>query len=306
MKTRPVWAACATAAAVVLSASACSNPTDSAAGQQKDSAGIVAAVQKNNDIAAMLPEDIKARGKITIAISPDVEPVKFLDADGNVAGANPDLLRAATKVLGIEAEFQRGTFDSMLPGLEAERYDVLASLGDYKERQGKIDFIDYLRAGDSILVSTKLKTEVKSPEDLCGLRVGYVRGNSQERDVDAASKACVAAGKPAVIGSAYPDGPTGILAVKSDQDDALWGDLGQNAYNAKKDPQAFKISYTSQDSFFGIGVNKKDTQLRDALRAALTSLAKSGEYEELLKQWGLESYGLPEFPLNADVSLKAK
>ncbi|MGH3359893.1 MAG: transporter substrate-binding domain-containing protein, partial [Nocardioidaceae bacterium] len=192
MKGIPVLTACV--AATVLGVSGCANPTDAGEAQQQGSTDIIDSVKKDDRIAAMLPEDIRDSGHITVSINPDVEPVKFLDADGNIVGLNPDLLRAAGTVLGVEIDFQEGTFDSMVPGLASKRYDLIASIGDYVERQKQIDFIDYLKSGTGLLASTSVETEIESPKDLCGLAVGYTRGTSQQELVESAAKACDGAG----------------------------------------------------------------------------------------------------------------
>lgn len=302
MKAISVLTACV--AATVLGVSACANPTDAGEAQQQGSADIIDSVEKDDDIAATLPEDIRTSGHITVSINPDVEPVKFLDADGNIVGLNPDLLRAAGTVLGIEIDFQEGTFDSMVPGLASKRYDLIASIGDYVERQKQIDFIDYLKSGTGLLASTSVDREISSPDDLCGLAVGYTRGTSQQELVESAAKACDQAGEDPIEISPYGDTGAGILALESGEDDAYWGDLPNVRYNAEQEPDLFELVYSEQESVYGIGVNKDDTQLRDALRAALRSLAADGVYDELLKQWNQEDYGLPGFPINDDLSLE--
>lgn len=291
-------------AATVLGISACANPADTTQQQQQGSADIVDSVQTDDDIAAMLPEDVQSSNRITVSINPDVEPVKFLDSDGQIAGLNPDLLRAAGNVLGIDVKFQQGTFESMVPGLQSHRYDVIASIGDYVERQKQIDFIDYVKSGTGILASTNLDEDVASPKDLCGLNVGYVRGTSQQDLVESAAKACDAAGQEPIKVSGYGDGGAGILSVKSGEADAFWGDLPNLRYNVEQNPDLFEIVYTEQESVYGIGINKDDTQLRDALQAALRSLAADGVYDKLLKQWAQQDYGLSNFPINDDNSVE--
>lgn len=302
MRKPHIFAACAVA--IALSISSCANPTDEGEKQQQGSDNIVDTVEEDADIAAMVPDDIASSGRFTVSINPDVEPVKFLDADGELTGLNPDLLRAAASVMGVEAEFQTGTFDSMVPGLESKRYDVIASVGDFVERQKHIDFIDYLKTGDGIIVSAALADEIKSPTDLCGYKMGFARGTSQQANVEATAKKCEKTGQEPLEVNSYQDSSAGILSVRSGQADAYWGDLPQMRYNAVKNPDVFELVHESRDSIYGIGINKDDAELRDALRAALRKLADEGVYDELLKQWEQEGYGLPAFPMNADVSCK--
>lgn len=288
-----------TITATILVLGGCANPTDTSAAQQEGSGDLLADIKKDETIAAKLPADNRQSGKVTVSINPDVEPVKFLDSDGNVTGLNPELLRAAGKVLGVEMEFQKGTFDAMVPGLESRRFDLVASIGDYQERQKKIDFIDYMKSGDGILASAKLEKPVSAPKDLCGLRIGHTRGTTQQGDLEAAAKACTDSGQQPVEVNAYQDAAAGVLSVQSGEADGFWGDLPAMLYNEKQKPDMFKVVHRAQDSIYGIGVSKDDTQLRDALRAALVKLETDGLYAALLKQWGQESAAMAGFPVNA-------
>ena len=52
----------------------------------------------------------------------------YRDADGNVAGFHPYLVRAALEPLGItEIEFIVSDFGAWIPGLQARRFDMIAS-----------------------------------------------------------------------------------------------------------------------------------------------------------------------------------
>lgn len=290
----------------LLAVSACANPTVDDGGQQAGSADIVASVQKDDTIAGMLPEETKKNGRIVVSINADVEPVKFIDSDGKISGLNPDLLRAAGKVLGTEIDLQEGTFDGMVPGLEAKRYDAIASIADFVERQTKIDFIDYLKNGTAVMADKSLKQDSLTPERFCGLRIGYARGTSQQGNLEKTAMQCETTSAAKLEINGYQDTGAGILSVKSGAADAFWGDLPQMLYNVKKEPELFKIVYTEQKSVLGIGINKDNPQLRDALQAALLKLVKDGVYEDLLAKWGLQDFGIPEMPINSKNKLGGK
>lgn len=267
----------------LMGISACANPSEDGGTKPTGSADLVASVTKDDAVAAKLPQTIKQKGGFTASINPDVAPIKFIDTDGQIAGLNPDLLRAAAKVLGTEVKFQEGTFDAMVPGLESKRYDVIASVADFVERQKKIDFIDYLQTGTAILAAKDFQQDEISPAELCGLNVGHARGTSQQGYLEAAAKKCLAAGKPKLVTSAYQDGGVGILSVKSGQADAFWGDSPSMIFNVKKNPDLYKIVYSERRSVYGIGIHKDDSEFRDALRAALLKLVENGVYAALLE-----------------------
>lgn len=293
-----------TTAAGLLALNGCANPTLDDAGQQAGSDDIVAAVERDDAIAAMLPEAYQDKGHFTASINADVPPVKFIDDSGNITGLNPELLRAAARVLGIEVELQEGTFDSMVPGLESKRYDAIASVGDYVERQTHIDFVDYLQNGTAILAPADFEKDEVEPADLCGLSIGYSRGTSQQGNLEAANEECAASGEPAIQINGYQDAGAGVLSVKSGEADAFWGDLPPMAYNVETDPEAFKLIYTEQDSVVGIGIHKDNAEFRDALHEALLKLVDDGVYDQLLDEWGMSDFGVPAMEINSENSLE--
>lgn len=287
--------------ATLLGASACANPAD--AGQPGASAAPkveVSALEADPSIVSMVPEEMKKRGTITVGVNPDVPPIKFVDEDGKITGLAPQLVEAAAQVMGLKTEMQLTAFDALIPGLDSDRIDMVASIGDFKERQEKADFIDYLNASTGILASTGFKSDkVSSLMDLCGTRLGYVKGTQQQGLVKAASEECAAAGKPAMVDAGYKDAAASILAVKSGQADGTWIDSPAVLFNATQDPAAFKAIYTApKPILYGMAFSKNDEQFQQAFKAALVKVVSTGEYEKLLSGYGLQDLALPELPIN--------
>lgn len=290
-----------TFAALVMAAglglTSCANPDD-AASAANDVKATQTAVAADDAIAAMVPENIRKNGTFTAAVNPDVPPVKFVDANGKITGLTPELLEAAAQVMGLKMELQQSPFDALVPGLNAQRFEVVLSIGDFKERQAQIDFIDYIRQGTAILVPASSKSTALTPDQLCGLRVGHARGTREAGLLEKATAACAAEGKPALTASGYQDLASAIIGVKSGQEDAVWGDSVAMLYNAGQNPDLYKVVYTALEGPYGIGINKENHEFRDALQAALKKLATDGVYDELLAKWGLTDLAMPEFPLN--------
>jgi polar amino acid transport system substrate-binding protein len=283
---------------------ACANPTAEDPNAQANEVGTAVESVKDDEIAAMVPEDIREKGSFTVAVNPDVAPVKFVDTNGELAGLVPDLLTAAAGVMDLEIDLQKGTFDAMIPGIEANRFEVIGSINDFKERQETIDFIDYLKTGTAIIASADFEQDQLTPADLCGLRVGFGRGTVQQGLLEKASEDCVAAGEEKIASSGYGDGGAALLSVKSGQADAFWGDAQSMLYNAKTSPELYKVVFKDIAGPYGMGINKENSEFRDALRAALLSLVEDGTYDRLLEEWGQQEYAMPELPLNSGPAQK--
>lgn len=246
----------------------------------------------------LLPADIRKRGSVNIAINPDVPPVKFLDSNNQVQGLIVELLRHAGARLGLKVTFQQTSFDALIPGLVAKRYDVIASEGDFKEREKKVDYIDYMKSGVSLLVKKGNPRDIHGPNDLCGTKVAFVRGTFQQNLIAEASKKCKAAGKPAVESNGYQDSAGAELALRSGQADADWADSPDGAYRAKQNPDKYVLANTIYTGPYGIGFPKNEPGLTRAFRAALLGTAKDETYQKAMKKYGLANALMPTFPLN--------
>ncbi|MCQ9389880.1 ABC transporter substrate-binding protein [Brevibacterium sp. 50QC2O2] len=297
-KHAPGLSIIAAAVAGILSFSGCANPPLEVANTSPRDVGTPVKVSEVDSIAAMVPEEYRKRGTFTVSINPDVAPVKFVNGDGEIKGLSPDIINSAAKVMGLKADIQKGNFDAMVPGLESKRFDVIASIGDFKERQEKIDFIDYLMTGTSMLASADFPRDKMTPDDLCGLTVGYARGTTQQGQIERASEKCKDRGEKKIEPVGYGDGSAGVLAVKSKQDDIFWGDGPIIEFNAATSPEIYKSVFEEISLPYGIGVHKDNSQFRDALRAALLHLEKTGYYKQALEQWGQERSIMKGFPLN--------
>jgi polar amino acid transport system substrate-binding protein len=291
-------------AGLLAGLSGCANPASGGANVESNDVGPAVENTVNEEIAGMIPEDIRSAGKFTVAINPDIAPVKFLDSNGEVAGLNPELLEAAGELMDLDVAFQEATFDALVPGLEAERFDVIASIGDFKERQGKIDFIDYLTTGSALLVAADHEGDELAEADMCGMKLSFVRGTYQQGQIESINKDCTANGSEVIEATGYGDANGALLSVKSGQADGFWGDLQQLAYNEKTNPELYKVVANDTSGPYGIGINKENVEFRDALQSALLELVENGTYEQTLEKWGQSEFAMPEMPLNTGGSME--
>ena len=119
-KAAPVVGICALA----LLASACSSNGSSSsttAGNTSTSGTGIPTQSVDNAIAATVPQAIKSKGSLTIALDATYAPDEFIASDGNtIIGMDADLAKAITQVLGLKATLVNATFDTIIPG-SAER-----------------------------------------------------------------------------------------------------------------------------------------------------------------------------------------
>ena len=108
-------------------------------------------------LRAKLPAAIRDKGTLTVAADATYPPNEFIGQDGKtVEGMDADLAAALAGAVGLKASVKNATFDSIIPGLAAHKYDLgMSSFTDTKEREKTVDFVTYFSAGTSFYVKAQ-------------------------------------------------------------------------------------------------------------------------------------------------------
>ncbi|WLW52266.1 ABC transporter substrate-binding protein [Streptomyces sp. YU58] len=252
-------------------------------------------------LADKLPQPIRDKGVIKVGSDIAYAPVEFKDSSGKTVGIDPDLAAAMGKQLGVKFEFENGTFDTLITGLRSKRYDIaMSAMTDTKDRQegidsdtGKkvgegVDFVDYFTAGVSIYTQKGKNTDIKTWSDLCGKKIVVQRGTVSEDLAKSEAKKCTG-GKTITI-EPFDNDQQAQTRLRAGGADAGSSDFPVAAYAVKtsgggKDFQI--VGEQVEAAPYGIAVAKDQTQLRDALKAALDAIIKNGEYDKILTKWGV-------------------
>src|SRR3954452_5609372 len=177
-------------AAAALGLSACGDDNDSSSSSADTTATASKAV-------AEVPAAIKDKGTPTVAADATYAPNEFIDTNGKkVVGMDADLADAIAASLGLKAKVVNATFDAIIPGLAAHKYDLgMSSFTDTKEREQTVDFVTYFTAGTSFYVQSDGGPVVNGLADLCGKKVAVEKGTTQADDAAAHRKRCASDGK---------------------------------------------------------------------------------------------------------------
>ncbi|GAA3778907.1 ABC transporter substrate-binding protein [Streptomyces chiangmaiensis] len=297
----------ALAVAGTLLVAGCGDQTD----KNSDSSSSPAA--SSAPLADKLPKDIRDAGVIKVGSDIAYPPVEYMEG-GKAVGIDPDIADALGKQLGVKFEFQNGKFAQLIVGLQAKRFNVVMSaMNDTKDRQngidsdtGKkvgngIDFVDYFTAGTSILVQKGNPKGIKSLDDLCGKVVALQQGTTSEGIAKAQSTKCTKDHKQAIKLQTFDTDPEALLRLKQGASVADLNDFPVAAYNAKTSGGGNDFEVVGEQieaGPYGIGVSKENTQLRDALQAAMAAIIKSGEYQKILEKWNVTDGGVTEAKVN--------
>jgi polar amino acid transport system substrate-binding protein len=243
----------------------------------------------NAAIAKLVPAALKSKGTLTVAADASYAPDEYFAPDGHtVIGMDADLSKAIAGLMGLKANVVNVTFDSIIPGLAAGKYDMGASsFSDNKTREKTVDFVDYASVGESFYTKASGGTTISSIADICGKTVSVEKGTTEESDAGTQSAKCKKAGKPAVTVLSYTDQNGANLAVASGRAQLGFADTPVAAYQVKKTNGQFKLTGAAYATGpYGLAI-PKNSGLAPAVQAAVKELVQNGTYAAIFKKWGL-------------------
>jgi polar amino acid transport system substrate-binding protein len=250
----------------------------------------------------------KATSAKVLRVGSDIEyaPIEFYKENGqDPQGLDIDLAQALGAKLGMSVTFVNDTdFAGIIGALRAGRFDiVMSAMNDTAERRGKgVDFIDYFRAGSSILVQKGNPKQAKGLDDLCGATVAVQKGTTQDTDILTAQETkCRTAGRPLTV-LRFEKDIDALQQVKNGRAVANLEDFPVAAYNAAISGGGADFDVIPQQvgavGVYGIAVPTENSALRDKLRDALRTLIDDGSYDRILTQWNVSAGALKTAALN--------
>ncbi|MFC5819139.1 ABC transporter substrate-binding protein [Nonomuraea harbinensis] len=249
-----------------------------------------------------LAEELKAAGftgEIKGATDLTIGMPWAVEENGKPTGLDIDLAEALGDVLGTRIDLQNTSFDSLIPGLAAGRYDVtISAMLDNKKRQEQVDFVDFIIDSSGFVVPADSDIDDLTLETSCGRTIGVVRGSAEEMYLSEQSTKCEQEGKPAVKLQVFQQLQQGMLAVTSGRIEALCGDSLQNSYlQAQPDSKIKPVGEPINEAPVGMAL-PKGSKLVPVLQKALQKLVDDGAYVKILEKYGVAEGALTKITVN--------
>jgi polar amino acid transport system substrate-binding protein len=306
-------------AAASLSLAACAAPEEkpaAAAGGPAASAGpalnltpeqnrIVPA--KDDALAALVPADIRATGKLTIGVGASgsgFPPIAFTATDNKtLIGNDPDIGYAVAGLLGLEPVVENTSWENLFIGLDSAKFNVgVSNITVTEERKEKYDFATYRLDNLAFVTKKGSGWKVTGPADVAGKTVAVSSGTNQEKILVEWSKEAEKQGLKPVTIKYYQTNQATYLALGAGQIDLYLGPNPSVAYEVAIEPK-FEIVGT----YSGAGASlqgkialttKKDNGLVKALSGAVDKLIATGDYQKILQRWNLANEAVPSSEIN--------
>jgi polar amino acid transport system substrate-binding protein len=248
-----------------------------------------------------LPDDVKAKNRLTFTTDAAGPPRTFIDEKGQIAGVIPDLLHAIGATLGVDIVIEKNSFDAEVPGVQSGRFDATTGTGDFPHRRAVLDMVDYYKAGYLYLVAAgnpkRVTNDVMSQ---CGLRVGVLKGTTQETLVTKLSEECVAKGNKPIDLQSFNNVLLQVPLVAG-RVDVVWENTSTGFKVAADSPDKFAIAGDPIfPAYLGFGISKNRPQLRDALQATTQRLLDTGIYIAIFEKWKQKELAMDYISVNSD------
>jgi polar amino acid transport system substrate-binding protein len=256
-------------------------------------AAIALAALASTTAGAVTLKQIKERGYIRIAVANEI-PYGYVDPNGDAKGAGPDVAKVIVKMLGIDPkniQWVVTNFSSLIPGLQANRFDMTASeMAIRPERCKKVIYSEPNTSyGDGLLVATGDPKKLDSYSDFkkSGTKIAVMAGADtlgvlQKLGVPESNIVTIASNADAIstvaTGRADAYAATGLtasqLAEKSKKVEVV---------SDFKDPV---VDGKTVRDWGGFNFNSSSTALRDAFNKELVAFKKTDAWKKILTGYG--------------------
>jgi polar amino acid transport system substrate-binding protein len=291
-------------AALVAALAACSSSSSSSSaaaspGSAGAASGPAAAAGVNAAARALLPASIKSAGVLTMVSDFEYPPFAMYDTSGSYQGIDYEIGSRLAAILGLKPQWSRSVgFSTLIPAVQSGKAEVsMEDIGINDPRLQIVSFVRYVSNHDTALAQKGNPKHI-DPANLCGVTLADQAGDFEGGVEKQISAQCVAAGKPAIKISTFPTVPAAVLALKSGRVDGFLEGVPSCAYTVMQDPTLACTQgvVPNDSSFAGIAVSKDETQLGQALAAALKVAQQDGSYTAILKKWGASAISAtPDF-----------
>lgn len=231
--------------------------------------------------------DLKGRA-VVVGTDATYPPFESVDATTNqIVGFDVDLMNEVAKLINIKPEFKNADFKTIFTALQAKEFDAVMSAATITdERKQIVAFSDpYIEVGQ-LVVTTAGNEKVKGVADLAnGLAVGVQTGTTGE--------------EAALTSAKVPDN----MLRRYDTIDLAFADLANNSIDAVVADGPTVGNYTAQEQYkdklaivgepfttesYGIAINQSDTELLNAINAALKQLNTTTTIQQLKDKYQIK------------------
>lgn len=205
-------------------------------------------------------------------------PFEMTDQKGNPTGISVDLAYALGKYLGRDVRIENMAYNGLIPSLMTGKIDIiLSSMTITEERKESIDFSDpYAKAYLSLLINKNSPIQKFEDLNVEGRKIAVKKGTTGHIYAEKNLPNCEI--------MVFDKESACVLEVVQGKADAFMYDQMTIYKNWKQNPdttRALLKPFQKDLEYWGIGLRKDDTELRDQINAFLKEYKENGGFDEL-------------------------
>jgi polar amino acid transport system substrate-binding protein len=235
--------------------------------------------------------ELKKRGELVCATEMQFPPFDISE-NGTYKGVDHDLIEEVGKVMGVKVRVLDLPWTSILPGLEARKFDLcIAPVTITKERMKRYAFTLPIADATAALMKRADDKSISKPQDVAGKIVGGQKGTAQLEQFKEFAKTLP---KPVQI-KEYVDNNQSYADLAAGRVDASVNSYPNLAYvvTQRSDTFAMVLPPFGKPTYFSWVGRLDDTSLINAVNAALLKIEQDGQMAAIQKKWFGQTMKLP-------------
>ena len=223
-------------------------------------------------------EEKKTEEKKTLVMATNAEfpPYEYHEGDA-VVGIDAEIAKLIADKLGMELKIEDVAFDSIIPGVQAGKYDMgMAGMTVNEERLQSVNFSDSYATGVQVVI-VKEGGSIASLDDIAGKKIGVQ--TSTTGDIYASDDF----GDENVV--KFDSGAAAVEALKSGKVDCVIIDNepAKSYVAANEGLKILETEYAVED--YAICFAKENTELKEKVNAALKELIADGSVQKIIDKY---------------------
>jgi ABC-type amino acid transport substrate-binding protein len=217
----------------------------------------------------------EAAGKLVMVTNAEFPPYEYYD-NNEIVGIDVDITRAIADKMGVELDVRDMAFDSLIPAVQSGKADFTAAgMTVNEDRLKNVDFTDtYAEAAQVIIV--KEGSEIKTPDDLMGKKVGVQTGTTGDIYADDIEEADV---------QRFNKGLDAVMALSQGKIDAVIIDREPSKVFVKENAGLTILDEAFTEEEYAIAIKKGNAELLDKMNSAIKELKESGELKKIVDKY---------------------
>ena len=238
--------------------------------------------KKESDSEAEAEIKTVQSGKLVMATNAYFPPYEYYEGE-KIVGIDAEIAKAVADKLGLELEIQDVEFDSIIAGVQSNKYDIgMAGMTVTEERKNAVNFSTTYATGIQVIIVTEdspitdLDTLLDNTDYKIGVQQGttgdlYISGDVGEDNQDRISR--------------FSKGNDAVLALSTGKVDAVIID-NEPAKSFVASTSGLKIleaPYVEEE--YAMCINKNNEELLNKINTALKELKDDGTLDAIVEKY---------------------